>query len=142
LGSRLGAKDLEGDLFCNSQAGRRFNSKAVMTGLVPVIHVGARSALRKFAAPVPPGPIALLPDANSLDVDVDGRDKPGHDVEGAAFDPPPWELLYLLFSPCKPLKSRKAAKEILGEIWRFQEYPWKKFGKSSRPARRPAKRKR
>jgi hypothetical protein len=58
-----------------------------MTGLVPVIHVGARSALRRFAAPVPPGPIALLPDANSLDLDVDSRDKPGHYGEGAAFDP-------------------------------------------------------
>jgi hypothetical protein len=63
-----------------------------MTGLVPVIHVAARSALRSCAAPVPPGPIALFPGANSLDVGVDGRDKPGHDGEGAAFDPPAWEL--------------------------------------------------
>jgi hypothetical protein len=63
-----------------------------MTGLVPVINVGARSALRGFAAPVPPGPIALLPGANSLDVGVDGRDKPGYDGEGAAFEPPHWEL--------------------------------------------------
>jgi hypothetical protein len=71
----------------NFQGGGHPDCRAVMTGLVPVIHVGARSARHGLAAPVRPGPIALPPGASSLDVDVDGRDKPGHDGNGGAFAP-------------------------------------------------------
>jgi hypothetical protein len=55
---------------------------AVMTGLVPVIHA-VPSAPARLQAPTAFSTIeGRLPLTFALALGVDGRDKPGHDVEG------------------------------------------------------------